>query len=137
MFVGAEFPHLGQRTREASQRPRASLGFGAPRRVDMAAADDHLDLRQLAFDGAGDALDQRDASGRRRIVGALGGAAPAEHLPFGDRGSRCLILRIDRHRFGADVHPVGGQRLLALLDRGVAFGRGFAFQGLERFRSRA
>jgi hypothetical protein len=129
MFVGAEFPHLGQRAREASQRPRASLGFGAPRRVDVAAADDHLDLRQLALHGASDALDQRDAGGRRRIAGALGGAAPAEHLPLGDRGARRLILRIDRHRFGADVHSVGGQRLLALLDRGVPFGRRFAFQG--------
>ncbi|HEV7410935.1 MAG TPA: hypothetical protein VGO01_20830 [Bradyrhizobium sp.] len=125
MFVGAEFPHLGERAREARQRARAAFRFGAPRRVDVATPDDHFDLRQFTLDGAGDALDQRDTCSGWRVIDALGGGTPAEHLPLGNRGARRFILRIDRDRFGADVHPVSRQRLLALLNRGVAF----AFQG--------
>jgi hypothetical protein len=132
MFVGAQLAHLGERAREARQRPRAAFGFGALPGFDVMTADDHFDLRQFAFHRAGHALDQRDAGSGRWIVRAHGGGTPAEHLPLGDRGARRLILRIDRDRFGTDVHPVGGQRLLALLDRGVAF----AFQGPAGFRFR-
>jgi hypothetical protein len=131
VFVGTQLAHLGKRAREACERPRAAFRFGAPRRVDVTAADDDFDLRQFTLNRAGDTLDQRDAGGRRRIVGAIDSGASA-HLPFGNRGARCLVSRIDRNWFGADVHPVGGQRLLALLDRGVAF----AFQGPARFRFR-
>jgi hypothetical protein len=136
MFVGAQLAHLGQRAREACQRPRTALGFGALRPIDMAAADDDFDLRQFPLYGAGDALDQREPDRRRRIAEAMDRAAPAAHLPFGDRGARRPILRIDGDRFGADVHPVGVQRLLALLNRGGAFSRRFALQRPGRFRFR-
>lgn len=42
----------------------------------MVAADDGFDLHQLAFDRAGDALDQRHPGGRRRIGGLVDGRAP-------------------------------------------------------------
>lgn len=131
MFVGAELAHFGECAREACQRPRPAFRFGALARLDVMAADDDFDLRQFALHRARDALDQRDAGGRWRIIHAVDGGAPA-HLPPGDRGPRRFIARVDRNRLGADVHPIGGQRLLALLDRGVAF----AFEGPARFRFR-
>jgi len=75
MFVGAQFTHLGQRAREARERPGAAFGFGAQRGLDVMTADNDFDLRQFALNRAGDALDQRDAGGRRRIVHAIGSVA--------------------------------------------------------------
>jgi hypothetical protein len=133
MFVGAQLAHFGERARERSKRARAALGFGTLPGIDVMAADDHLDLRQFAFDRAGDALDQRDAGGRRRIGGALDRGAPAQHLPFVDRGARDLVVGIDRDRLGANRYVGGSFGPLAFLDSGIPLRLGFPFEGVERF----
>jgi hypothetical protein len=136
MFVGAQLAHLGERSGQTCQRPRAAFRFGAPRRVDVVAADDHLDLRQFALDGAGDAFDQRDAGGGRRIIEAIDGSAPAAHLPFIDRSARHFVTRIDGNRLGIHHHVGGRHGLVAFLDGSVPLRRPFSFQGSGGFRLR-
>jgi hypothetical protein len=134
MFIGAQLAHLGERTRQACQRAGAAFGFGASCRVDMMAADDHLDLRQFALDGAGDALDQRDAGGIGRIVQTIHGGAPANHLPFIDFSACDFVGRIDRDRLGAHHHVGGSFCFPARLDRGRPLGGQLLLEGSGRFR---
>jgi hypothetical protein len=145
MFVGAEFPHLGQRAREARQRACAAFGFGALRHLHVMTADDHLDLRQFALNCARDALDQRNTSGRRRIVGAIdSGALDARggnrlgNVALGNAIGRQLPRRIGlvdqraadliagvNPRGAIDAVPSGGQGSLAFQNSGTDVFRSF------------
>ena len=125
MFVGAELAHFGERAGEARQRAGAALGFGALLRLDVMAADDHLDLRQFALHRARDALDQRNPNRLRRIGGTIDRGTASGPLPLADAGLRRLIRRLDRNRLGTNIDPGGGHRPPAAFYRRFPFGGQF------------